>query len=84
MIITFKGYSATVKTLFTCTKCKKDKRTRSFTESCTLNPFNKEATTPAEIREQSRKSAQEDVDEFMKEPVCKSCENGMEYPEWKK
>lgn len=76
---TFQSYPYSVRKVFTCAHCGKPKRTRTFTAECTLNPWNTEATTPAEVRQQSKRRATEAADRFMVEPWCSSCEGELSW-----
>ena len=79
MRVTFRAYPATVEKTFTCACCGKPKRKRRFTVECTLNPFNTEATTPAEVSAQSRRQAKAQAARFMAEPWCATCEGDLSY-----
>lgn len=84
---TFQAYPAVAKATFTCVSCGKEKRTRTFRHECTVNPFNTKddgsVRTPNEVREQSRMKAQTERDQFMRKPLCATCENDLSYSERK-
>lgn len=83
----FQAYPATAKATFECLSCGKDKRTRSFTVDCTVNPFNtrEDGTprTPAEVFKQSSAEASQRRDEFLRYPLCRSCEDRLPYAQHK-
>jgi len=81
----FQSYPYSAQAKFDCPECGKKNRIRSFRAECTLNPFNKDESGnvrgPGEVMAQSRAYAFAKRDEFMKRPICLSCENKLSYVE---
>jgi hypothetical protein len=84
---TFRGYPATARATFTCSVCGKENRKRTFRHECTVNPYNKNddgmMRTPAEVFRQSADKANKERDEFLREPICKSCDRALSYTDRK-
>lgn len=84
---TFQSYPAVAKATFDCPSCGKAKRQRSFRAECTVNPFNKDENGnirgPAEVRKQSRQRAEAECAQFLRSPLCATCENGLTYQQRK-
>ena len=84
-IYNFQSYPATADVRFTCPNCGKKNRKRTFRHECTVNPFNvHEDGTPRtaqEVRAQSQARAQLEKEQFLREPLCKSCEDALSYSE---
>jgi hypothetical protein len=80
---TFQGFKGRAEAIFDCPSCGKKNRKRTFLAEHTLNPFNKNADGTVKNAEQVRKGAKQEAlrlrDEFMKEPLCKSCEDALGY-----
>lgn len=81
----FPVYSVTSTATFTCTTCGKEKRKRTFRAECTVSPFNTrpggEVRTPPEVKQQSHEQAQRWCAEFLREPMCKACEDALTFSE---
>jgi hypothetical protein len=87
MLMTFQTYPAWETATFTCSGCGKPKRKRTFRHECTVNPFNKNANgeicSPNEARTQSAALAKRDLQQFLREPLCLKCEDGLSYTDRK-
>lgn len=83
MRINFQSYPAVAEATFDCPKCGKLKRKRTFRAECTVNPFNVNddgsVKTPGQVRLQSSAEAGRERDQFMREPLCATCENALSY-----
>lgn len=83
--VTFDTFPATSVSNFTCPKCGKAKRKRTFRAECTVNPFNKNddgsIKTPSEVRKQSFEKADKERQQFEREPLCTTCEVELSYKE---
>lgn len=81
----FQAYPAVAEVSFDCPSCGKPKRKRSFRVECTVNPFNRredgEIRTPDEVRQQSRVEVERRREEFMRKPLCATCENNLSFAE---
>lgn len=77
MRLTFQVFPWTEERKFTCVNCGKPNRKKKFTEEFTLNPFNTEASTPQEVRQQSRRAALLRAQVFMAEAWCATCESAL-------
>ncbi len=84
---TFRAYPAYVSATFDCPSCGKSKRKRTFRHECTVNPFNTNddgtIKTPAEVAQQSLAEAKQSRDEFLREPLCATCENALSWADRK-
>ncbi len=82
---TFRSMPATASHKFTCPGCGKPDRQRTFRHECTVNPFNKNADgqvcTPSEVRAQSQAKANTELQQFKTEPLCRTCEDALDYKE---
>ena len=79
----FQGYPAQVSATFDCPCCGKKKRKRTFRHECTVNPFNKNEDgtikTAEEVSQQSLSKAVQEREEFLREPLCATCENALSW-----
>ncbi len=84
---TFQGYKGRAEHRFTCPQCGKPNRHRTFTVEHTVNPFNKNddgsVKTPKEVQASARLAAQKQRDEFIRKPLCATCENQLSYDDRK-
>lgn len=84
-IIEFRSYPFSVAKTFDCPSCGKTNRKRTFKSECTVNPFNKgddgQPLNAGQVRAQSKRKATEQAEEFMRSPLCSSCENGLGFTE---
>jgi hypothetical protein len=82
---TFRSYPQSAYAKFDCPKCGKTKRKRTFTAECTVNPFNKHpdgrVRTATEVMWQSAQRAEAERNEFMREPLCATCEGQLPFTE---
>lgn len=80
---TFRAYPAQVSATFDCPSCGKKKRKRTFRHECTVNPFNKNEDgtikTAVEVARQSLGKAKQEREEFLREPMCATCENALSW-----
>lgn len=81
----FQAIPASATAVFDCPSCGKSKRKRTFRAECTVNPFNTNddgtMKSPREVWEQSRERAIQQRDEFMRRPLCATCENALSWTE---
>ena len=81
----FQAYPAVAEVSFDCPSCGKPKRKRSFRVECTVNPFNKNddgtIKTPDEVYQQSLAKAKQEREEFLRDPLCKTCEDALSWTE---
>ena len=70
---------------FDCPSCGKAKRKRTFRAECTVSPFNKNpdgsVKTRREVYRQSAEQAKKMRDDFMRKPLCKTCEDALSNPD---
>lgn len=82
---TFRGMPASASHKFTCPSCKKTDRQRTFRAECTVNPFNRgedgHPLSPSEVRAQSQTKANTELRQFKTEPLCRTCEEALDYRE---
>lgn len=82
---TFQVCAAQTSATFDCPRCGKKKRKRTFRHECTVNPFNKNEDgtikSPSEVRQQSRAAAELERTEFLREPLCATCEKPLSWEE---
>lgn len=85
VIVTFPAYLAKRTLRFTCLCCGAKGRTKTIKHECTVNPFNVDdhgiPLGPDAVRVQSREKVEKSCDEFLREPYCKKCEDGLSYGE---
>lgn len=83
--IVFQEYKGRATAAFTCPRCRKKNRKRTFTAHQTVNPFNKNADgtikNDQEVRQDAIMEAQTQRDQFMNEPLCAACEEPLTYKE---
>lgn len=81
--ITFQSYPYAVSKTFDCPECGKTKRKRTFRAECTVNPFNKgddgNPRTVEQVKAQSKQKATTQAEEFMRAPLCSSCEKDLSF-----
>lgn len=81
----FQVCTAAVTATFDCPSCGKTNRKRTLRADCTVSPFNKNedgsVRTHAEVSKQSQKMALQERDQFMRKPLCATCENRLSYTE---
>lgn len=84
-LYTFQSLPSSAKATFDCPSCGKKNRTRTFRGECTVNPFNKkengEVRTPREVRQQSKERANALREQFLRKPLCATCENSLPHAE---
>lgn len=82
---TFRGYPATFTHRFTCPCCGKPNRVRTFTVEHTVNPFNRNSDgtvkTSAEVQRDAAIEARKQRENFLKEPLCATCEKALPWAE---
>lgn len=83
--VSFRAYAATTKVRFDCPACGKTKRTRTFRAECTVNPFNVNedgsVKSPDQVRKQSQAHVVQEEREFMRKPLCATCEGNLSWTE---
>jgi hypothetical protein len=83
--IVFQEYKGRATVAFTCPRCRKNNRKRTFTVHHTVNPFNKNedgtVKNDLEVRQGAIAEAQLRRDQFMTEPLCAACEEPLTYKE---
>lgn len=86
-LYTFAGYKGRAECTFDCPSCGKSKRKRSFVVEHTVNPFNKNldgsVKDAKQVSHEARLEAAAQRDEFMREPLCRSCEDALSYADLK-
>jgi len=85
MRIVFPEYKGRATCSFTCPRCRKKNRKRTFTTHQTVNPFN---TNPdgrvkdaLQVRQEAIAEARLQRDQFLNEPLCAACEEPLTYKE---
>lgn len=81
----FRPYPFSVSKMFDCPSCGKTNRKRTFKSECTVNPFNKgedgQPLNADQVRAQSKRKANDMAENFMRSPLCLSCENYLSWSE---
>lgn len=81
----FQGYRGFAESVFDCPSCQKKNRKRTFRTEMTVNPFNKnvDGTTKQamQVQREASAAAREARDQFNTEPLCKTCEDALSYPD---
>lgn len=81
--ITFQTCPASKTATFTCPSCGKKNRKRTFRHECTASPFNKKPDgsirSRTEVFAQSYAMAEQDVQQFLREPLCARCEDTLSF-----
>lgn len=84
---TYRTMPASVRAKFDCPVCGGKGRQRTFRHECTVNPFNVKddgtPRSPAEVKQQSLERAKQEKERFLREPMCKACEDKLSYAEVK-
>ena len=81
----YKGYKSSANFRFDCPKCGEKKRNRTFTVEHTLNPYNTNpdgtVKTMQEVINGAHEAAKAERDRFKKYPLCRKCEDSLNYKE---
>jgi hypothetical protein len=83
--IVFQEYKGRATAAFTCPRCRRKNRKRTFTDHQTVNPFNKDedgtVKNDLQVRQGAIAAAHLLRDQFMTEPLCAACEEPLTYKE---
>lgn len=87
MLVKFPVYGRSTSCTFKCLACHKDKRKRTFRVEMTVNPYNTHPDgtmkTPFEVEREAYIAVGRERDQFLKYPLCKSCEEARSWSEMK-